>query len=129
MSFANANGIEHYYEIIGQPNAEPLILIAGMGGASSFWKPQLKELSKHYRVIIYDQRGTGQTTRAQVKSIRQLADDLNALMKNLEIRSAHLVGHSTGGAIAMVLAHAYPNRVKSLLLYASIHRSDAYRKR
>src|SRR5690625_1021847 len=129
MPFTDANGIQHYYEILGNINATPLILIAGMGGASSFWRPQLDKLSKHYCVIIYDQRGTGQTTRTQVESIGQLADDLNALMENLKIHSAHLVGHSTGGAVAMTLAHKYPDRIKSLFLYASIHRVDAYRKR
>src|SRR5690606_15076895 len=45
------------------------------------------------------------------------------------ISNAHLVGHSTGGAIAMVIANRAPKLVRSLVLYASVHRADAYRRR
>jgi aminoacrylate hydrolase len=64
-----------------------------------------------------------------VLSVEQLADDLIALMRKLGISDANLVGHSTGGAIAMVVAARAPELVRSLVLYASVHRADAYRRR
>jgi len=124
-----ANGIVHRYEIHGGKEDIPLVLIAGMGGAGSFWQPQLDALSRHRTVLVYDQRGTGGTERVTVKSIEQLADDLEALLDALNIPRADMLGHSTGGAIAQVVAARNPDRVGSLMLYASIHRADAYRRR
>ena len=129
MSQIKVNGISVQYEMHGPENGAQVVLIAGMGGAGSFWTPQLEEFSKKHRVLVYDQRGTGGTQRVEVESIEQMADDLLALLQALGIHQAHLVGHSTGGAIAMVVASRAPFLVRSLVLYASIHKADAYRRR
>lgn len=125
-----ANGIEHHVEIGGiEGPDDPVILVAGMGGALSYWGPNFAALGARHRVVAYDQRGTGRTDRVPVASIDQLADDLAALMDALGIARAHLVGHSTGGAIGLVLAARRPERVRSLVAYASIAGADAYRRR
>lgn len=129
MAEIKANGIMHRYEFHGDKEGIPLVLIAGMGGAGSFWLPQLDALSRDRTVLVYDQRGTGGTERVHVQSIEQLADDLEALLDALNIPRADMLGHSTGGAIAQVVAGRNPGRVNSLMLYASIHRADAYRRR
>ncbi|ARP84209.1 hypothetical protein CAL12_27595 [Bordetella genomosp. 8] len=129
MPHIQANGISHAYDLHGPADGAPLVLIAGMGGTGSYWQPQLDAFSAGRRVLVYDQRGTGGTERVPVRDIHQLADDLLALMDGLDIASADLVGHSTGGAIAQVIAARQPERVSRLVIYASIHRADAYRRR
>ena len=104
MAQITVNGISVEYQLHGPQDGPPLVFIAGMGGAGSFWAPQLDAFIRSYRVLVYDQRGTGGTERVKVDSIEQLAEDLIALMRKLDILDAHLVGHSTGGAIAMVVA-------------------------
>ncbi|WP_144637243.1 alpha/beta fold hydrolase [Bordetella genomosp. 13] len=122
-----ANGIRHAYTLRG--DGPPLVLIAGMGGAASYWTPQLDPFAARRRVLTYDQRATGNTERVPVRDIAQLADDLLALLDALDIECADLVGHSTGGAIAQVIAARHPERVRSQVIFASVHRADAYRRR
>ncbi|ALM85374.1 alpha/beta fold hydrolase [Bordetella sp. N] len=129
MPHIDANGISHAYTFHGPEDGAPLVLIAGMGGAGSFWQPQIEAFAARHRVLVYDQRGTGGTARVPVRDIYQLADDLLSLMDVLGIASADLVGHSTGGAIAQVIAARQPQRVARMALYASVHRADAYRRR
>lgn len=129
MAKITANGISVEYALHGPEDGPALVFIAGMGGAGSFWNPQLEAFARTHRVLVYDQRGTGGTARVKVDNVEQLADDLIALMRALGIEKADLVGHSTGGAIAMVLAVKAPELARSLVLYASVHRADAYRHR
>ncbi len=130
MPLIHANGIAHHYDLHAGPADDiPIALVAGMGGAASFWEPQLQALRALGPVLCYDQRGTGATERQPVDSIEQLADDFVALLDALKIPCVHLVGHSTGGAIGMCVAVRHPGRVASLLLYASVHRADDYRRR
>ncbi len=129
MQTVRANGIDQAYDWHGAAPGTPVVLVAGMGGASSYWEPQLAAIPARYRTLVYDQRGCGKTTRVAVQSIVQLADDFVALLDALAIERVHLVGHSTGGAIGQVVGARHPERVASLVLYASIHRSDAYRRR
>jgi aminoacrylate hydrolase len=129
MQTLRANGIDQSYDWHGSAPGVPLALVAGMGGASSYWAPQLPAFSAHHRTLVYDQRGTGRTTRVGVESIEQLAADFIALLDALKIERVHLIGHSTGGAIGQLVGARHPERVASLVLYASINRSDAYRRR
>lgn len=129
MPIANANGIPHRYEIHGDSAATPVALVAGMGGAAAFWTPQIPVFSQRWRTLSYDQRGTGKTEHTLVEDIDQLADDFVALLDRTGIDAVHLVGHSTGGALGMSVAVRYPERIKSLVLYASVHKADAYRRR
>lgn len=124
-----ANGITHGYDLLGEAGGIPVALVPGMGGAASYWSPQLASLAATHRVLSYDHRGIGRTAQVPVRDIDQLADDFVGLLDALGIATVHFVGHSTGGAIGMSVAVRYPERVSSLLLYASIHRADAYRRR
>jgi aminoacrylate hydrolase len=129
VQILRANGIEQAYDWHGSASGVPLALVAGMGGASSYWAPQLPAFSARYRTLVYDQRGTGRSTRVGVESIEQLGGDFIALLDALKLERVHLVGHSTGGAIGQWVGVHHPGRVASLVLYASINRSDAYRRR
>jgi aminoacrylate hydrolase len=107
-----------YTETTGQ--GEDLLLVAGLGGSGTFWRQQLAVLSASYRVTLFDHRGVGRSSPAPlISSVEQLGDDLVRLMDALGIERAHLVGHSTGGAIGQYVALQHPQRLRSLVLSAS----------
>lgn len=128
MSFAPIEDGELYYEEFGE--GPPLFLIAGLGGTGSYWRPQIEAFSAHYRVIIHDHRGTGKSTRSEIKySVDQMTRDVMALMDHLGIKSADFVGHSTGGAINQTMAVLAPERVRSMVVYASWVKIDEFMAR
>jgi len=112
-------GVDIYYESHG--NGEPLVFIPATGLSCEVWKAfQVPELSKSLDVIIHDPRGCGRSSRVQgVCAIDQMACDVAALLDHLGIESAHVLGHSMGGRIALAMALNFPRKVKSLILAAS----------
>jgi aminoacrylate hydrolase len=119
---------ELYYEESGQ--GESLLLVPGLGGRGSFWENQVPDLSRDFRVVVHDHRGTARSTHSRIQySVEQMADDLLRLMDALGIDSAHLVGHSTGGAIGQVIALEHPRRLRSLVLSATWAGPDPYFRR
>ncbi len=119
---------EIYYEETG--DGPPLMLVPGLGGGGSFWAPQIAEFAEHFRVIIHDHRGAGQSTHSLIDySVDQMAADTVALMDGLGIDSAHYVGHSTGGAMGQTIAQDHPERLKSLVLSATWAGRDSYFRR
>jgi aminoacrylate hydrolase len=125
MPKANIGDAEIYYEEHGK--GEPLLLVPGLGGVGVYWKPNLPALSAKYRVIVHDHRGTGQSTHSRIKySVDQMTDDLVKLMDHLNIDSAHLVGHSTGGAIGQTMAIKHPQRLKRMVLFATWTKADFF---
>lgn len=125
MPTLTANGIEQYYELLG--DGPPLVLVAGMGGTANYWADQVSCFERNRQVIVYDQRGTGRSTHAPVESIDQLAADLSALLDVLGFEQVDFVGHSTGGNIGQIMAIDQPHRIGKLVLYASTTHGDAYR--
>jgi pimeloyl-ACP methyl ester carboxylesterase len=112
-------GIDLYYETHGQ--GEPLVLIPATGFAADVWlSDQVPTLSKSLQTIIFDQRGVGRSSHVEsVYTMEQMAADVVALLDHLGLESAHLLGHSMGGRIALAMALDFPRRVKSLILAAS----------
>lgn len=118
MPVTTLNGIDLYYETHG--TGTPLVLIAGLASDSQSWLPVLEPLSRHHRVIIFDNRGAGRTVPQEAgPSIRQMADDCVALIAHLGLPSANLLGHSMGGFIALDCAIRYPGQVQNLVLSAT----------
>ena len=100
--------------------AKPLVLIPSTGFSAEAWKPSQLPLAESTNLILHDPRGCGRSVATQqVYSIQQMANDIVALLDHLKIPSAHLVGHSMGGRIALELALDFPGRVKSLIMAAS----------
>ena len=99
---------------------EPLLLVAGLGGSGRFWGAQVEEFAREFRVILHDHRGVGRSGPGPIISnAGELADDLLRVMDALGVERAHLVGHSTGGAIGQHIALREPGRLASLVLSAS----------
>jgi pimeloyl-ACP methyl ester carboxylesterase len=135
---APTNGIELCYEIFGADDAEPMLLIMGLGAQMILWDDEFcRQLAaRGFRVIRFDNRDIGGSTKLSggkrltatellklrflgipVKAPYKLADmanDVLGLLEVLGIRSAHLVGASMGGMIAQELALSHPDRVRSL---------------
>src|SRR5437867_3722099 len=95
------------------------MLVPGLNGVGAFWARQVPDFARDFRVVVHDHRGTGQSTHSRIRySVEQMAADVLRLMDRLGIASAHVAGHSTGGAIGQVIAQDHPDRVQSLVVAA-----------
>lgn len=121
----NVGDAELYVEFTG--DGPDLFLVSGLGGRGAFWSNQLEALSAHFRVITHDHRGCGGSSPGKiVSSVGHMANDLIAIMDATGIEKAHLVGHSTGGAIGQYIALKWPERLDKLVLSCSWAGPDAY---
>ncbi len=116
MPYASVNGIRMHYETYGA--GDPVLLVSGLGGPAVGWLFQVRDLSQHYHVVAFDNRGVGETDMPRELSYAtgELAEDARALLDHLGIKRAHVIGASMGGTIAMELCIRYPARVRSLTL-------------
>ncbi|MFX0029299.1 MAG: alpha/beta fold hydrolase [Candidatus Hermodarchaeota archaeon] len=138
MPKAKVNNIEIEYEVIGNPNSKPLLLIAGLGGQLIAWSDEICEtLSENgFFVIRYDNRDVGLSTKfddvgipdfMEINSaysrgetpkvpytLEDMASDAIGILDDLNIDKVHVCGASMGGMIGQILAYKYPNRVLSL---------------
>ncbi len=118
---------DHRLAYAVEGSGPPLLLISGLGGKASFWDRVAPRLATDFTVVRHDHLGTGASDTPLIDySIAQMRDDVLALMDALAIDRAHIVGHSTGGAIAQSLAIDRPDRVDRLVLSASWTRADRY---
>ncbi len=123
MPKIKVNDISLYYEEYG--HGEPILLIAGFAGDHMAWSGIVAKLSQYNKVIVFDNRGSGQSDiPAGPYSIQQLADDAYQLCLKLGISSANIVGNSMGGFIAQTLAYTYPSFVKSLVISNSAMKAN-----
>jgi len=108
------DGVSIYYEADG--SGDPLVLIEGLGYANWMWVKQ-RSLSKYVKLIIYDNRGVGYSSKPdRPYTMDDFADDLEDLLNYLSIDKAFLWGVSMGGMIAMYFTYKNPDRVRGLIL-------------
>lgn len=106
-------------------DGQPVLLIAGLGGKGEFWEPVWRLLRGHFRLVTFDHRGTGRSGRSpDGYSIARIANDAITIMDALNIERAHIIGHSTGGAVAQTLALDAATRVEKLVISGSWARPD-----
>jgi aminoacrylate hydrolase len=130
MPKLETQGIALHYETFGDRRKPPLMLIAGLGGVGAGWGPQIERFAADHFVVLPDHRGTGQTTRAaDGYSIAQHAADMASLIASLDIGPAHIVGSSTGGAIAQLIALDHAGCVRSVTMASSFARPDDVMRR
>ena len=120
---ADANGIKTNYLEAGK--GDPVVLIHGSGpGVTSYanWRVVLPALAENFRVLAPDMVGFGFTERpANIEyGLQTWADQVVGLMDTLELPTAHMVGNSFGGAIALRIATQHPDRVGKLVLMGSM---------
>jgi len=99
---------------------EPVLLIHGFGGDLGNWLFNHEALAEKRAVYALDLPGHGESTKdVGAGTLEELAAVAAAFLETVGVRAAHLVGHSMGGAVAMTLAAAAPERVRSLALLGS----------
>jgi 3-oxoadipate enol-lactonase len=95
-------------------DGDPLLLIEGLGQAMWAWREQIPVFARHFRTIAYDTRGTGRSPALdEPYGIDDFAADAAAILAG---RRAHIVALSMGGYVALNLAFAHPQLVRSLVL-------------
>jgi 3-oxoadipate enol-lactonase len=116
MSIARINDVELSYEIRG--DGAPLVMIHGAQGDSTMFAGLAASFAdEHFRVLTFDQRGSGLSEKPDMQyGIPMLADDTAALMDHVGFDAAHVVGVSMGGMIAQEFALRYPRKTRSLVL-------------
>jgi pimeloyl-ACP methyl ester carboxylesterase len=116
MPTVQVKDAEIYYEAHGQ--GQPFIFFSETACDGEIWKLfQVPEFCKDHRVIVHDYRGTGRSSKSSIDyTTRMFCDDAVAVLDELKVDDAIVLGHSMGGRVAQVLALEYPARVKKLIL-------------
>jgi pimeloyl-ACP methyl ester carboxylesterase len=123
MPTARVNGSELFYQTQG--SGDPLLLIAGFACDQTIWSLVLPALAARHRVIVFDNRGVGRSSAPEGPyTIAQMAADAAGLLDAVGSGPVHVAGHSMGGQIALELALAQPQRVRSLALLCCAARND-----
>lgn len=119
MPYLRLPDAEIYYEVHG--DGPPFLFCSVTGLDHQAWKfHQIPEFSRDHRVIVFDYRGTGKSSKTvQTYSIRMFTDDAAALLDHLHFEQAIVCGHSMGGVVAQLLAIEHPRKVKKLILASS----------
>ena len=125
MPLIETNGIQMYYEERG--SGVPVICIMGITAHGAVWEAHAAAWDQHFRCILGDNRGVGQTDKPEGPyTSAMMADDYAGLMDALGIETAHVVGCSMGGIIAQQLAIRHPQKVRSAILMCTWARCDHY---
>ena len=139
LSYATVNNIEIAYKVIGEDDHPAVLLIMGLGASHILWGDNLvmQLVDAGYRIVLFDNRDTGDSQRLEEfgqpllwwqllkarfgfdvdadYTLEDMAQDSVALLDELDIEQAHIVGASMGGMIAQAVASNHPSRVLSLV--------------
>jgi len=110
------DGLKLRYELRGE--GDPLTLIMGFSGSSRGWgEPFLTRMEKRYRMVLIDNRGTGESDKPDRPwTMNDMADDVAAVLDHAKIARAHIYGISMGGMISQEFALRHPAKVRGLVL-------------
>ena len=139
--FVEKNGVKIAYRDYGPEEAEPILLVHGLGAQLVHWPPHLIDLliENNYRPITFDNRDAGLSSRFFNKpsfilgylryflrlpmkteySLDDMAQDGINILNELNIKKAHILGTSMGGMISQIICSIFPDKVKSFTLIAS----------
>lgn len=117
MPIAHLNGVDLYYESTGA--GFPVVWCHEYAGDHRSWAPQVRHFARLYRNLTWSYRGfppSGVPEDPGAYSEQHLLDDLLALLDQLDVRQAHLVGLSMGGSVVLNFAIQHPERCRSIVV-------------
>ena len=139
--YAETNGVKIFYRDYGPKDADPILLVHGLGAQLVHWPEHLINflLDNNLRPITFDNRDAGLSSRFKKKpsivlgylryffrlpikseyTLNDMAKDGIDVLDHLDISKAHILGTSMGGMISQIICAKYPNRVKTCTLIAS----------
>ncbi len=122
--YAVLNGVRVYYETYGQ--GDPLVLLHGNGGNIGAMRYQIEFFAAHCKVIVMDCRGRGKSDLGtQPLTYESMTNDVAALLDQLHIPSAYVVGRSDGGILALLMGIHYPDKVRKIAAFGANLTPDA----
>jgi pimeloyl-ACP methyl ester carboxylesterase len=140
MPFIQVRGVNHHYEWITESghsepaNSKPvMVFVHGWGGSSRYWESTASAMADAFDCLLYDLRGFGRSnqvptdlpTTSDIYELETFADDLAALLDQLNLSHIYLNAHSTGASIATFFLNRYPERViKAILTCSGIFEYD-----
>ena len=119
LSYTEINDYKFHTQIAGNPDAPTVIVVHGGPGGDYGYLTSLNELSQDYRVIFYDQRGTGYSPRVDKSklTLEQSLDDLHAIVQHFsDQKQVKLIGHSWGGMLVTGYLSAHPEKVSQAVI-------------
>src|SRR5579859_3463409 len=131
MPTLTTRGVTIAYDVAGDPDAEPVVLVCGCGQPALAWHLGIVPafLAAGYRVVTFDNRGVAPSSSPPAPyRVDDLVGDTLALVDHLGIASARHVGHSMGGWVAETLAIRHPDRVRAAALLGSCNVATAWEK-
>lgn len=121
--YVDANGVFIYYKIFGK--GDPLFIVHGGPGAThDYFLPHLVPLARTNRLIFIDERGSGRSEKLEnvkLYTVENMADDVEAVRRALNLGKINLLGHSYGGVVAQAYAFKYPGNLRHLILASTFH--------
>lgn len=125
---APVNGLELYYEVHGEENDPPLVLIHGsFMDIPMNWSEFIPTLGQGRKLILAEMQGHGRTKDSPRKfGYAQMADDVAGLLKYLDIERADVLGYSMGGAVAFQMAVRHPESVRRLVVLSATYAHDGW---
>lgn len=123
MPFFEAEGVRLHYDFHSPDSGSTVLLLHGLGSCGEDWPLQLAALAPTYRVLTPDLPGHGRSTPPPGRpTVQEYARSMIDLLDGVGDRSAHFIGLSLGGAVALQCALDFPDRVRSLVLVNSFAR-------
>lgn len=131
MASVNSEGVQIVYDVMNANGSGlPVFFIAGLNGMRQACMKQAVPFSRERPVVVHDHRGTGESGKPRgAYTVQNMARDVIAIMDDAGISRAHIVGTSTGGAIAQVLCIDHAERVQSAAICCSWMKCDHFFRR
>jgi 3-oxoadipate enol-lactonase len=130
MPYATApDGTRLHFAVFGNEAGPPLLMIQGLGADARAWAFQRRALGRRFRCIAFDNRGAGRSDKPTGSyDLEAMAADAVAVLDEVGIDRAHVMGASMGGVIAQLVAVRHPSRVRSLVLACTACRHHPWRR-
>jgi len=120
----DVNGVNYYYELHGK--GKPVVFITGYSSDHTFWTFMLDAFAKNYQVLLFDNRGVGQTKDSgEMLTAEIMAESTIELIHQLGLEKPHVVGQSMGGTIAQMIGINHGHVIDKLIILNSVSKWNA----